>query len=75
MSFVGGYKSKIALTGGTILTYSMLYEEEEANEKYNYLHKFYICYMIMVLIIYNTNLKIIMPLYILNPIKQNVKVI
>lgn len=37
MSFIGGYKSKIALKGGTILTYSMLYEEEETKDSLRYM--------------------------------------
>lgn len=35
--FVSGYKSKIALTEGTILTYSMLYEEEQTPNSLRYM--------------------------------------
>ena len=37
VTFVSGYKSKLALKGGTILTYSMLYEEEETPDSLRYM--------------------------------------
>lgn len=36
VGFVGGYKSKLDLTAGTILTYSMLYEEDETPDSLRY---------------------------------------